>query len=70
MQRAGDQKQNKLVGLLRRMTVKKEIQMSMSEREESPGCLKLRTKEVCDKMKWKQGKVFKQDSPCNTASCT
>lgn len=51
MQRAGDQKQNELVGLLRRMTVKKEVQMSMSEREESPGSLKLRTKEACDKMK-------------------
>lgn len=51
MQRAGHQKQNNLVGLLRRMTVKKEVQMYMSEREESPGCLKLRTKEAYDKMK-------------------
>jgi len=29
MQKAEDQKPNKLVGLLRRITVKKEVQMSM-----------------------------------------
>lgn len=67
MQRAGDEKPNKLVGLLRRMTVKKEVQMFMRETEEFRSSLKLRTKKVCDKMKWHQGKGFKQGSPYSTA---